>query len=325
MPRARKTLISLEDTSYYHCISRCVRRAFLWGTDYYSGNDYSHRKQWVIERLQQLTDVFAIEVCAYAIMSNHYHLVLHVAQSQAVSWSSEEVIRRWGTLFTIPTLVSEYQTGRCTQAQVDVALDIINNWRERLYDISWFMRCLNEHLARLANAEDNCTGRFWEGRFTSQALLDEAGLLTCMMYVDLNPVRAGIADSPELSDYTSIQQRIRMLQQNEQAPVALKSFHEPDKTVTQPGIPFAFQDYLMLLDWTGRVIRDDKRGAIDGSLPPILQRLNIEPEQWLRYMIPSGNRFRRAIGQVDTLRLYAANIGQQWCQGMHISKSLYSS
>ena len=138
MPRARKTLISLEDTSYYHCISRCVRRAFLWGTDHFSGNDYSHRKQWVIERLQQLTDVFAIEVCAYAIMSNHYHLVLHVAQSQAVSWSSEEVIRRWGTLFTIPTLVSEYQTGRCTQAQVDVALDIINNWLSRKTSFKYF-------------------------------------------------------------------------------------------------------------------------------------------------------------------------------------------
>jgi hypothetical protein len=186
------------------------------------------------------------------------------------------------------------------------------------------MRCLNEHLARLANAEDNCTGRFWEGRFTSQALLDEAGLLTCMMYVDLNPVRAGIADSPELSDYTSIQQRIRMLQQGEAAPVTLKSFHEPAISVTQPGIPFTLHDYLMLLDWTGRAVRDDKRGAIDDTLPSILQRLNIEPEQWLQYMIPFGNRFRRAIGQVDTLRLYAASIGQQWCQGMHISRALFS-
>lgn len=211
MGYARKHLISLQDTPYYHCIARCVRRAWLWGVDEYAGKNYSHRKRWVIRRLEQLCAVFAIEVCAYAVMSDHYHLVLYVDRARARRWTQHEVIERWTMLFRSPPLIERWRKGEALEAERTVAEAIIEQWRDRLHDISWFMRCLNEHLARLANREDERTGRFWEGRFRSQALLDEAGLLTAMAYVDLNPVRAGIAKTPEDSEFTSICERIERL------------------------------------------------------------------------------------------------------------------
>jgi hypothetical protein len=149
------------------------------------------------------------------------------------------------------------------------------------------MRCLNESLAQQANKEDNCTGRFREGRYKSQALLDEQALLTCMSYVDLNPLRAGINPTPEESDYTSIQAWIRVYQASERAQdqpqttVSLADFIGNERKNQAEGIAFSFPDYRELVDWTGRAVRDDKPGAIADGLPPILARLEIEKQVWL--------------------------------------------
>ena len=324
MTLARKKLTSLDDTPYYHCVCRCVRRAFLWGTDHFSGRDFSHRKQWVVDRLRELQAIYAIDICAYAVMSNHYHVVTRVDRDRAKSWSTEEVISRWTQLYSLPVLVDRYVRGLTTsKAEADKALVIIAQWRDRLHDISWFMRSLNEYLARRANKEDQCKGRFWESRFKSQALLDEAGLLTCMAYVDLNPIRAGIATTPESSDFTSIQQRIRAFQQGTtEQPNTLLWFrrHHQD----EEALPFYVTDYLALVDWTGRVVRDDKRGAIANECPPILQRLNIDPDHWLNYMQPRGNVFTHAIGRTNRLREYALSLGQEWLHGLGPSQRLFS-
>lgn len=334
MTCARKMLISLSDTPYYHVVARCVRRAWLWGFDEYAGKDYSHRKAWVLERLGQLAAIFAIDVCAYAVMPNHYHLVLRVDQAMARGWSQAEVVRRWTQLFSRPPLIERWEQRSCTAAEGDMAEVLIERWRERLYDVSWYMRCLNEPLARRANAEEGCTGRFWEGRFRSQALLDEAGLLTAMAYVDLNPVRANIAATPEESVFTSIEQRIREVggtrasatqsQGGAQAkPHSVPLLHFADERDGAPAIPFGLPDYLSLVDWTGRAVRQDKRGAIDGSLPPIARRLGIDGDAWCRAMRPRGNVFGRAMGRLDHLRLHARTLGQAWIRGLHQASRIY--
>ena len=196
MPQARYRLVDIHTTPYYHCISRCVRRAFLCGYDRFSGKNFDHRKQWILDRIQLLSSVFAIDVCAYAIMSNHFHLVLHVDSEKAQAWTVDEVIDHWLTLYKGPELAHKYKADEpLTKIEQDAISVLAEIWRARLGDLSWYMRCLNEAAARMANKEDECTGRFWEGRFTSQALLDEAALISCMAYVDLNPIRAGLSES----------------------------------------------------------------------------------------------------------------------------------
>jgi len=321
MTRPRKALISLADTPYYHITSRCVRRAFLCGVDHYSGQSYEHRRQWIVDRIRLLSSLFAIDVCAYAVLSNHYHLVLKICPEQLSNLSEEQIMDRWCALFKGPLLVQRHRKGESLSVpERSTVSDIVNVWRGKLSSISWFMRCLNQPIARQANLEDKCTGKFWESRFTSQALRTEEALLSCMAYVDLNPIRAGIATRPETSSYTSIQERIQpafMLEQaiqDQQECGDLLDFKSPLKPLLhfevglvgqlQTGIRFSYRDYLELVDWTGRIVRNDKRGLIDKDLPPILTRLNVSPQQWhlntTQFEAIHARRFNRAVSKIDT-------------------------
>jgi len=321
MTRPRKVLISLADTPYYHITSRCVRRAYLCGVDHYSGQNYEHRRQWVVDRIRLLSSLFAIDVCAYAVLSNHYHLVLKMCPEQLTDLSDDEILDRWCALFKGPLLVQRYRSGEALSApEADTLGDIVKVWRTKLSSISWYMRCLNQPIARQANLEDKCTGKFWESRFTSQALKTEEALLSCMAYVDLNPIRAGIATSPETSGYTSIRERIQPAFNLQQAIKSqcqagdLLEFKAPLKPLLQfetgmvnqsrQGIFFAFRDYLELVDWTGRIIRNDKRGFIDIALPPILRRLQLSAKQWhlntTRFEAIHASRFNRITPNIDT-------------------------
>ena len=278
MPKARKRQISLDDTPYYHCIARCVRRAFLCGSDPITGFDFEHRRQWIVDRIQHLSSVFAIHICAYAVMSNHYHLVVKIHSSEAESWSEREVARRWLMVFSGNDLIKRWLKG---ESLLEVERDRISIdlslWRMRLGDLSWFMRCLNEPIARMANHEDGCTGRFWEGRFKSQALLDERAVLACMAYVDLNPIRAAIAGTPEGSDYTSIQRRIDQPGHHNLYPTS-------DVDQSSDTLPFSINDYLKFVDWAGRGIQRGKLGSIDPELPPILERMHMDAAPVMDYL-----------------------------------------
>ncbi|WP_422137580.1 transposase [Endozoicomonas sp. ALC020] len=324
MAQARNTLIDPSSTPYYHCMARCVRQAYLCGENHLTGKNYEHRRQWVVDKLRELVSVFAIEVCAYAVMSNHYHVVLHINQSSARGWSRNEVLHRWTTLFAGPLLVQRHlaadKLGSAELTRVD---EYVEEYRRRLTDISWFMRCLNEHLAREANKEDQCKGRFWEGRFKSQALLDEAALLTCMTYVDLNPIRSGKLETPEESEYTSIQERVEQVTHSEtkNQPLTLKPFCLQGQN-TDVALPYLLHDYLELVDWSGRIVRTDKKGSIPSCTPPILQRLDIDPDEWLKTM-QWNNRFYRAVGRLEAMKAYALEAGQKWLQGLNVCSRLY--
>ena len=332
MPKPRKTLVSLDATPYYHCVSCCVRRAFLCGVDAFSGYSYEHRRQWVEDRLLALACIFAIDIAAYAVMSNHYHVVLHINHQLATSWTRSEVIEHWHQLFKGSLLSQRYVQGEILSKAEHAALsDQVNEWRERLMSISWFMRCTNEPIAREANNEDKVTGRFWEGRFKSQALLDEKALAACMVYVDLNPIRARMAETPEQSDHTSIKRRIKQalkVKQSyrpEQQPKELLPFAGNPRVDLPDGIPFSLSDYLILVDWSGRIIREDKKGHIPEHLPDILQRLDIHPRNWMYLTNNFEHPFKNLVGAVHHVRQACESIGKNWVHGIKQCEKLFSS
>ncbi len=212
LPRSK--YVQEGEEGVYHCFSRCVRRAFLCGFDALTRRDFSHRKAWLVDRLRFLASIFAIEVCAYAVMETHHHNILRTRPDIVANWSDREVAIRWLTLFPrhrqhpgAPPPPAEEEIRALEQSPERIA-----KLRQRLSSLSWFMGRLNEFIARAANREDRVKGRFWESRFKCQALLDDAAIVACMVYVDLNPIRAKLAASPEESEFTSIQERIRAWQ-----------------------------------------------------------------------------------------------------------------
>ena len=212
---ARREIVAEGEVGLYHCVSRCVRRAFLCGLDKLSGQNYAHRKRWIEERLEELAGIFGLDVCGFAVMSNHLHVVVRTRPDLAGEWSDEEVVRRWWQLCPC----RRDRSGKACELEADELQELLADrqrlalWRRRLASLSWFIRCLCEVIARRANREDGVHGRFWEGRFRSQRLADEKAALACSIYVDLNPIRAGIAKTPETSKHTSAYRRIRSRQQ----------------------------------------------------------------------------------------------------------------
>ena len=355
----------------YHCFSRCVRRAFLYGFDPLTNRDFSHRKAWLVDRLQYLAGVFAIEVCAYAILLNHYHTILRTRPDIVATWSDWEVATRWLILFPQHRAIGKAVT---LPAEDEIRAlanrpERIAQLRKRLCSLSWFMGQLNEFIARAANKEDGVKGRFWESRFKCQALLDEAAIAACMVYVDLNPIRAGLATTPEDSDFTSIQERIRAWQ------------NLPDSTKAEPDIPrgacgrnqlmppdegetsrpvsecmsainpsldgpsssalwlcpissesqrrgilqMTAAEYFDLVDKSGRMIRADRRGAIDAELAPILMRIGAKPEAWIETISRFGTKFRLAAGLLSNLRSFALKLGQRWLTGITAARAAFTA
>ena len=304
---ARADLFDPTEVSVVHCINRCVRRCFLCGDDPYTGRNFDHRKQWLEQRLAFLAGRFGIDVLGFAILSNHFHLVLRNRPDVVATWSDSEVAARWLALCPLRKTATG-EPAEPTDAELDTIRRVperLAEIRRRLSDISWFMRFIAEPIARRANREDQVTGRFWQGRFKAVKLCDEAAILACSVYVDLNPIRAGLALTPEASDFTSVQRRIEALRPTARTAGPKSHRTEPprpmpgsrrsrwakrrlcpnkDSPGPQPSVagcragdpcrasdkgflPMSVVDYLQLVDWTGRQIVRGRGGSIPAGLP----------------------------------------------------------
>jgi REP element-mobilizing transposase RayT len=301
MTAPRSQLVDPSTPGFYHCVSRCVRRAFLCGFDTLSGQDFEHRKHWIEDRLFELAGVFAVGVYAYAVMSNHLHVVVYLDPGASMAWSPEEVAERWLRLFPIRQR-GEVDEAACRLRADVIAMDPVRValYRERLSSLSWFMRCLSEPIARRANQEDACTGRFWEGRFKCQALLDDAAVLACMAYVDLNPIRAGLAKSLTVSEHTSVKRRMAA------AP-------KP----SEPLLPIAGHCTQPL-----RISHVDKRGSIPASTPSVVRQLGLDDRQWQAQVLGIESQYWRAVGAVDALIAKARAMGQCWLKGVGVAQRI---
>jgi hypothetical protein len=215
----REELFTPDEMAIVHVMNRAVRRCFLMGYDQFTGRNYDYRKIWIELRVEHLAKYFAIDVLAFSILSNHMHLVLRQRPDVVKTWDDTEVARRWLMLCPkkknkdgSPKDPTEPQLNSIRHDATKVA-----EIRSRLSDISWWMRLTCQSIAQRINAEDQATGKVWENRFKAVRLLDESSLLACAAYVDLNPIRAAMAETLEQSDFTSIQRRIQALKEQIEA------------------------------------------------------------------------------------------------------------
>ncbi|NCD33333.1 MAG: transposase [Spartobacteria bacterium] len=355
MTMARREIIDSTESGTYHCISRCVRRAFLCGFDKWTGKSYEYRRDWVRDRVKAMSEAFAVDVLAFSVMSNHFHLVLRNDVDREKEWSDEEVVRRWLAVYPKrhmePDGTYVYETRPEAVVCVLEEEGRVDVLRERLSDISWFMRSINEFIARRANREDECKGHFWEGRFKCQRLLDESAVLTCMAYVDLNPVRAKMAESLEDSVYTSVHERIEAERAKIRKFLTTKSADDRESAIGgmfaaksrknhKEGLPesveradwlvpiddslffeykLTIDEYLELVDLTGRRLTAVKRGQIDEQLLPILQSLQIDADNWLHTVEQYGRLFCRVAGRLENIAASAKKAGRKWFCGLSAS------
>jgi hypothetical protein len=303
MTIARGQLIDVTVARWYHCISRCVRGALLLC------DGASDRRAWLEKRIEELGQIFALGVGGFSVMDNHLHLLLRLDPDVATGWSDDEVVRRWGRLF--PPRDKSREPLPVPEELVQARLKNpawVARARERLQSISWFMKCLKEPLARQANREDDCRGAFFQGRFKSVAILDDEALLAIGVYIDLNPVAAKIAKTPETSKYTSVKQRVDHIKTEDQTAqldaakagsvlgsLAASGLEEklwlsPIEDRRRLGSSregmfegLSIGNYLLLIDHTGRLFRRGK-ARISSDLVGILDRIGGGAECWQRRM-----------------------------------------
>jgi len=205
--KPRSKVFDPDKVGVYHCWNRLVRRRHLFGWDAFTGKDFGYRKDWVRDRFWQLAGAMAIDIVDYAILDNHLHIVLRNRPDIVSTWSDEEVVRRWWRV--CPSRKNDDGSVPDPKpCELDLLLPKVAEYRRRISDISWMMRLACQTIARRANREDEVDGRFFAKRFDCKRLETWTDVLACSIYVDLNWIHAGLADTPEQSLFTSAFERI---------------------------------------------------------------------------------------------------------------------
>jgi hypothetical protein len=328
---AREELFSPDEIACVHVMNRAVRRCFLMGNDPVSGKNFDHRKRWMQRKLKQLAAYFGIDLLGSAILSNHFHLVLRSRPDVVQTWDDTQVAWRWRMLCPLrkhedgtPKEPTEFELN-----SIRTDPDRLQEIRSRLSDISWWMRLLCQHVGQRANRETGETGKFWESRFRAVRLLDDSAILSAVAYVDLNPIRAGLAKTIEESDFTSAKQRLESLlaksvtadssassiarvtkpasdSDASLAPVQIDELRDALGACPSNGgarcsdkgfLHMSESEYLTLLDWTARRIVPGKSGSTPESLPPLLERVGLKTKSWLNLVQGFGELFHHVAGE----------------------------
>ena len=339
MRKARCEVIDSSQINVVHVYNRTVRRCFLLGQDPLTGKNFDHRKVWIEEWLEHFAAHFGIDLLTFAVLSNHFHLILRNRPDVVQTWSDTEVARRW--LMICPHRTD--QEGKPI-APSEAELNLIRHCplklaqtRERLADVSWWMRLLCQRVAMRSNREDRATGRFFEERYKAIRLIDEASIIACSAYVDLNPIRAQICQTIETSEHTSAKRRIDAMRRQHQAqrpepksfqrdPAAFLSPLTIDEQLDSAGpcasvqgkrcsekgfLAMSLLDYVELLDWTARQSHPSKLGKTPSDLPPVILRLGIAPEDWCELVSSFGRLFHHVAGNPDSIDALRSHRKQQ--------------
>jgi hypothetical protein len=318
---ARAEVFDPSEVAVLHICARVVRRCFLFGVDPVTGINHDHRKVWIEDQLKLLASHFGIDLLSFAILSNHFHLILRSRPEVVDSWDDTEVARRW--LMLCP---KRKKKDRSPEEPNEFELNSIRNdpdklatIRTRLSNVSWWMRLLCQNIGTRANQEDNQIGKFFQGRFRAVRILDEETLLACAAYVDLNPIRAAMAETLETSEFTSVQRRLQALQQADSSlpnsstrvdsflsPLTIDEKKDPtgacanktrERCSDKGFVSVSIMDYLELLDVSARIVRPDKSGHTPSDVAPIFERLKMDPAYWRLQIQDFGRLFANVAGK----------------------------
>lgn len=329
----RSKIIDESEPGIYHCYNRCARQLYLMDCD--------SKRDWLWRLLITMASIFGIDILKYALLGNHMHLILRNRPDLVAKWSDEEVLRRAMRLFADRFERWAVNPGEPLPAELLEDQALIQEMRERLSSISWLMKIVQERFAKFCNQLDGMTGVFWDGRYRSKKLESDSAVLSCALYVDLNILRTGKVDRPENSKYSSIYDRILGLQErrlNGQGakydgflvPLNVYGDYEEEDLAAEglrasnDGIlELPLEKYIEMVDAVGRLLRDDKQGAIPDHLSPIFERLGIRPE-FVCELIECFDKFAcRVIGTLEGIRARAEKLGVKYLKGVRQAKRFF--